>query len=172
MAMTAADVCAVVDALERSKLFVSVDGGWGVDALLGRQTRPHDDLDLVIDIEQVRTVCECLGACGYSMQADEMPTRFVLVTDGDRRIDFHPMYFDATGFAHQRLPGGKLFSCRTVALGHRGRIGGREVQCLSPELQLAAHTGYEPDAQDRQDVELLCCRFELPLPPAYREGRR
>jgi lincosamide nucleotidyltransferase A/C/D/E len=29
-------------------LVVWLDGGWGVDALLGYRSRPHQDLDLVI----------------------------------------------------------------------------------------------------------------------------
>ena len=27
-----------------------VHGGWGIDALLGVQTRPHDDIDLALDV--------------------------------------------------------------------------------------------------------------------------
>ncbi len=34
--------------LEEAGVQVWVDGGWGVDALIGYQTREHDDLDLVI----------------------------------------------------------------------------------------------------------------------------
>ena len=30
---------------------VWLDGGWGVDALLGRQTRPHNDIDLFIELK-------------------------------------------------------------------------------------------------------------------------
>ncbi|MGH8515394.1 MAG: nucleotidyltransferase domain-containing protein [Gammaproteobacteria bacterium] len=31
-------------------------GGWGIDALLGAQTRPHKDLDLLIRLEDVAKV--------------------------------------------------------------------------------------------------------------------
>ena len=37
---------AVVGLLEADGIDVWLDGGWGVDALLGQQTREHDDLDL------------------------------------------------------------------------------------------------------------------------------
>ena len=33
-----------------------VDGGWGIDALIGRVTRVHDDLDLVIPIGRIDAV--------------------------------------------------------------------------------------------------------------------
>jgi lincosamide nucleotidyltransferase A/C/D/E len=41
-------VTEILDRLAARGIEVSVDGGWGVDALLGEQTRAHDDLDLVI----------------------------------------------------------------------------------------------------------------------------
>lgn len=158
----------VLACLEVAGLFAFVDGGWGVDALLGWQTRPHDDLDLVIRFDEWRAVCDVLRPLGYALHLDEMPTRFVLRAKGDRRIDFHPMRFDDTGDAHQELPGGKLFTCRIDALDRRGTIDGFEVRCLTPELQLAAHLGYEPDKTDRHDVGLLCARFGLSLPAEYR----
>src|SRR6266700_6998743 len=46
VAMTAADVLEIVDLLERVGVEPWVNSGWGVDALLGEQTRPHEDLDL------------------------------------------------------------------------------------------------------------------------------
>jgi lincosamide nucleotidyltransferase A/C/D/E len=39
--MTAADVIEVLQCLERAGVSVWIDGGWGVDALVGAQTREH-----------------------------------------------------------------------------------------------------------------------------------
>jgi hypothetical protein len=44
--MDAADVIAVLDALDEAAVRHWVGGGWGVAALAGRQTRSHRDLDL------------------------------------------------------------------------------------------------------------------------------
>ena len=44
--MTATEAPAVLDILERAGIEVWVDGGWGIDALLGLETRAHRDLDL------------------------------------------------------------------------------------------------------------------------------
>jgi lincosamide nucleotidyltransferase A/C/D/E len=44
--MAAADVLDVLQALAEAGVWASVEGGWGVDALLHRQTRQHGDLDL------------------------------------------------------------------------------------------------------------------------------
>jgi len=63
--LSAADVVTIVDRLERAGLHVWIDGGWGVDALVGRQTRPHDDLDLVILLHEVPAVERELALLGY-----------------------------------------------------------------------------------------------------------
>ena len=47
--MQSDEVLAVLDRLADEGTAAWVDGGWGVDALLERQTRDHSDLDLVID---------------------------------------------------------------------------------------------------------------------------
>jgi lincosamide nucleotidyltransferase A/C/D/E len=44
--MSSGDVVELLRLLETSGVEVYVDGGWGVDALLGEQTRPHSDLDI------------------------------------------------------------------------------------------------------------------------------
>ena len=54
--MAATEVVAVVAALERSGCRVWLEGGWGVDALAGRQTRAHRDLDVAIDAAQEAVV--------------------------------------------------------------------------------------------------------------------
>jgi len=42
------DVLWILDALEGAGVSCVIGGGWGVDALFGRQTRRHHDLDLVL----------------------------------------------------------------------------------------------------------------------------
>src|SRR2546422_5781430 len=51
--MVASDVVEVLDRLDGAGIEASLDGGWGVDALLGEQTRPHDDLDLIVRVVDV-----------------------------------------------------------------------------------------------------------------------
>lgn len=62
--MNSAMVLEVIDRLVESGIAVWIDGGWGVDALVGQQTRPHTDLDLVIaqaDCSAGRAALEPLG---------------------------------------------------------------------------------------------------------------
>jgi hypothetical protein len=44
--MNPAQVLQVLDRLDANGVTGWLDGGWGVDAVLGEQTRPHEDLDL------------------------------------------------------------------------------------------------------------------------------
>lgn len=43
-------------AMEQSGITVWIDGGWGVDALLRKQTRPHSDLDIAIRQEDAANI--------------------------------------------------------------------------------------------------------------------
>lgn len=166
--MRADDVLEIVACLEMTDVAVWLDGGWGVDALLGEQTRPHDDLDVVMAIEQLDAAQEALRPLGFVLTVDELPTRCVLRDSGDRRIDVHPVIFDAEGGGLQRQPDGSDFRYPPAGLTGNGTVAGRPVRCLTPELQLTCHFAYEPDDDDRHDVRLLCEHFGLTLPEIYK----
>ncbi len=141
-----------------------VDGGWGVDALAGRQTRPHDDLDLVVDAGAAGSAIAALGALGFVEVTDERPARVLLANAEGRPIDLHLVERTSAGTT-QRLPGGMQF---TYFLDDcTGVIGGRSVRCLSPEMQVLTHGGYEPDDDDRADVAVVAGVSGLALPPPY-----
>jgi len=57
-----------------------------VDALIGVQLRPHDDLDIVVDMEHVPTVKGVLGGCGYTSQESDLPLSFMVVDPGSYRV--------------------------------------------------------------------------------------
>jgi lincosamide nucleotidyltransferase A/C/D/E len=166
--MRAADVLAVIDRLNAAMIPVWIDGGWGIDALLGAEHRPHDDVDIVVPLARMAAVQQALAPLGFVMHEDELPTRCVLRDPSDRRIDCHPVAFDATGAATQRLPDGRNAPYPAAGFTGRGVIGGRPVRCLTPEVQVLHHLGYEPDEKDFQDIPLLCAHFGLPLPEPYR----
>jgi lincosamide nucleotidyltransferase A/C/D/E len=43
------------------------------------------------------------------------------------------------------------------------------VACLTPQLLVLHHQGYEPLDKDRHNVRALCERFDIPLPVAYAD---
>src|SRR5437763_6824103 len=88
--MSAQDVVTIVDRLEGAGLRVWIDGGWGVDALVGRQTRAPDDLDLVALLEEVPAVERELAALGYERAGGEPPMSLDSVDAEGRQVDTNP----------------------------------------------------------------------------------
>jgi len=77
--MDSQTLLAVIGLVEADGIDVWLDGGWGVDALLGRQTREHDDLDLVAELDYASRIIELLSDLGYSVVAGGPPKSFVVV---------------------------------------------------------------------------------------------
>lgn len=159
--MTARDVLFILDTLRAVGATAWLDGGWGVDALIGVQTRDHDDIDLVLAREHVEAAREALALQGLTVLTDEWPTRLVF-GDARRAVDLHPVRFDAEGAGWQSLPGGAEFRYPPEGFKGVGMVGDRPVACLSAEVQDLCHRGYEPDEKDDHDMRLLHAHFNLP----------
>jgi lincosamide nucleotidyltransferase A/C/D/E len=160
--------CRVLDRLEGAGLVVWLDGGWGVDALLGRQTRPHGDLDLVIARDDLAAAQLTLAGAGFAHDAAAvpgMPARLVLVHDDGRQVDLHAVVFDRHGNGWQELGAGAWGGYPAEGLTGTGEIAGRSVRCLTPELQVRHHLGYPLGATDRHDLALLAGAFGVAVPP-------
>ncbi|WP_434445655.1 nucleotidyltransferase domain-containing protein [Lentzea sp. E54] len=151
--MTGEDVLEILAALRGND--ICVGGGWGIDALVGEQTRPHGDLDLMHREEQEPRVLAALARLGFVETLSWRPVRFVLTDPNGREIDLHPLRYAEDGSAEQAsLTPGEPFrypaSCFVT-----GTILGVTVPCLSAEQQVFFHQGYQPRAQDLHDLELL-----------------
>lgn len=157
--MTGDDVVQVLDALERAGSAVWVDGGWGVDALVGRTTRAHADLDLAIDANDLPDAQRALEELGFRHDRDVhpgLPARLVVRDAGRRQVDLHPLEFDDSGDGWQQLSDGDEWGCYPAeGLAGWGSVGGRRVRCLTAALQVRFHQGYELTAKDEHDLELL-----------------
>jgi lincosamide nucleotidyltransferase A/C/D/E len=165
--MTPEEVASIVDALESAGLTLWIDGGWGVDALPGRQLRDHDDLDSVVDIEDVSDVQRVLAAEGYTHQEGEAPLSFMVVDTKGRQVDVHPVSFNDNGDRLYEMGHGKTWTYPADGLAGRGRIGDREVRCLTPALQMRVHAGYELSDKDHDEVRVLHEHFGVDPPPGY-----
>ena len=168
--MTAGDVVDVLDCLVERGIEAWLDGGWGIDALAGSETRPHEDLDLVVaqdDLARARTALAELGFEHDPSVEPGLPARLVLVAADGGRVDLHPVEFDDRGNGWQPLGDGAYGAYPAEGLAGAGRVSGRPVRCLTPELQLRHHLGYPPDDSDRHDLRVLADRFDLALPPGF-----
>jgi lincosamide nucleotidyltransferase A/C/D/E len=166
--MTAEDVVEIMEWLAASGVDVWLDGGWGVDALLGEQTREHEDLDLIIRDTHELAMREVLADHGFTEQVDSVPQNFVLADGGGREVDFHPATFDDRGDAHLRTYEGEPFGHPAGAFAAVGDVGGRPFACLSAEAQMSNHAwGYTPGDTDPRDMRLLHERLGTPLLPPF-----
>jgi lincosamide nucleotidyltransferase A/C/D/E len=170
--MTSRNVLEVLDSLADAGITAWLDGGWGIDALLGEQTRPHADLDVAIARDDCARARERLEALGYRHDAEAepgLPARLVLRDDHGRQVDLHPLVFDPEGNGWQQLSSRGAWGCYPAAdLDASGTIAGRSVRCISAQLQLRFHLGHEWNEREEQDLRLLNERFGTPLPPQLR----
>jgi hypothetical protein len=131
-AMPIATVLVAMAALDASGVEVALMGGWGADALVGKQLRPHHDLDLIVNRDHLDKALMALYAIGFVEWFREgSPSSFgdlelesgVVVRDTAMRVvDIHSMRFD-----------------RPRPTLTEGTIGGSPVTCMSADLQIEAN---------------------------------
>ena len=167
------DVHEVLDALDSGGIASWLDGGWGVDALLGEQTRAHQDVDLVVELKDVPAMRSLLAAHGFELIEGVPDSNFVLRDGRGREIDVHPVRFDDAGNGIYRMEDGNDWIYAAGGFGGRGTIGGRPVSCLTAEMQMIGHAGgYTPHDTDFHDMRLLHERFGTQLLGPYVEVDR
>ena len=148
---------------------VWLDGGWGVDALLERETREHDDLDLVAELRHSDRIIELLGDLGYELVDGAPPVSFVLVDRRGRQVDVHPVTFDAEGGGVYEQRQGGHWVYPAEGFTGTGSVASRPVRCLTPEVQVLVHAGYELTDKDFRELHLLRERFGVELPEHLAE---
>jgi lincosamide nucleotidyltransferase A/C/D/E len=169
MTMTAADVVEVLGWLGAASVDVWLDGGWGVDALVGEQTREHEDLDLIVREAHEARMREVLADGGFAQLQGGTPQSFVLADAEGHEIDVHPVRFDDRGSGHLLSADGEPFGHPAEAFAAIGSILGHRVPCLSAEAQMSNHSwGYEPGDTDVHDMKLLHERLGTPLTRPYQ----
>jgi lincosamide nucleotidyltransferase A/C/D/E len=173
--MSADDVLEILERLDNAAVAWWVDGGWGVDALLGEETRPHADLDVAVRAEDIERLAGVFPEF-RRINEDQWPSAYVLRDARGRELDFHPLEFDEDGNGWQPQSDGSRALWPRAALAAHGTIGGRRVRCTSPALQVQAHLYPGHDDVDWDAVVRLCERFSVPLPdigaPGFVQERR
>jgi lincosamide nucleotidyltransferase A/C/D/E len=161
--MGEADAARTVRQLEENGVRCWVLGGWGVDALEGRATRAHKDLDVFLALSEHALAWRLLHKNGFrlayrweenvdlpgDLDGATQPTAYVLRHADGRELDVHVLD-DSTDpmtvlWDHriELVPG---------ALDATGTIGGTDVRCLSARMQVVAHQGYDLPDDQRADL--------------------
>jgi lincosamide nucleotidyltransferase A/C/D/E len=153
--MTADDVLFIHALLRKAGADVWIGGGWGIDALVGDQSREHRDLDLMHRVDQEPTVVAALAEAGFTETLDARPVRFVVSDGSGREIDLHPLVFAQDGSAIQASPDPERPFVYPASCFASGVITGTAVPCMSAEQQVYFHQGYEPSDRDLHDMARL-----------------
>ena len=170
MTMTAADVVRIVGWLEAARVDLWLDGGWGVDALVGEQTREHKDLDVVVRANHETLLRKVVADHGFA-QVQGVPQNFVLADGMGCEVDVHPVTFTDGGVGQLLSADGVPFVHPAEAFMATGSILGTVVACLSAEAQMTNHSwGYTPGDTDVHDMQLLHDRLGTRLLPRLTSG--
>ena len=165
--MNERDVVELLQEIERLGVAAWVGGGWGVDALIGNETRPHGDIDIYVAAHGADKFLDMLKSRGYTEVVTEYTTQAHTVWQDlqGRVVDLHliefreddaqSLYFEGEAYPRWVLDG-------------EGSIGGLSVRCFTAEAQLLFHQGYEHSEKDIQDVLLLCKTYGLEVPEEYK----
>jgi lincosamide nucleotidyltransferase A/C/D/E len=140
--------------------------------LLGRETRRHHDLDIIVRVSDVPRLLDVCQPAGFVVREGAPPDAFVLVDPSGVELDVHTVTFHPDGTATHRMDNGNDWVFSADAFTGIGTVDGARVACLSPQTQVLCHAqGYSPTEKDFSDMELLAQAFGVELPPLLQRAR-
>jgi lincosamide nucleotidyltransferase A/C/D/E len=164
--MKSSDLLDLLAMLKSAAIDVWLDGGWGIDALLHEQTRPHKDIDVIVRVCDVPKLRSLLLNKEFTLKEGSPPNSFVLADGHGLEVDVHAVVFDDAGNGVYRMENGQDWIYPAEGFDGQGLVDEIEVRCLTPEVQVLCHAhGYEPVTKDFRDMEHLRDRFDVELPP-------
>ncbi|HEX4305014.1 MAG TPA: hypothetical protein VHZ54_03160 [Solirubrobacterales bacterium] len=121
-----------ISTLEDAGLRSVLLGGWGVDALVGRQLRNHSDLDLLVEPSELNRAIEVLGGLGYARWNEDDAPESLGPIDPERAVSCRDRALRVVD-----LHGADLDALEVTV----GSIESHKVTCLSAEQQLQTQVG-------------------------------
>jgi len=168
--ISASDVVELLSWLEQHGINAWLNGGWGVDALLGHQTREHEDLDITISAADRAAYTTAMEAAGFRTYRVDNDFNWVLSDGRERLVDVHLVDFSETAVNESGVsmygPAGLPFE--VGSLEGRGTVAAKSVRCETADFQVRGHTGYTPDENDYRDVLALCQAFDIEVPAVFK----
>ena len=173
--MTAEKLLAIHADLAKLGVEIYLDGGWGVDALLGEQTREHKDIDFLIEKKNLETVKNYLDSNNYKPTDEPATWWHFSMENNDAIIDIHVVEFDGNGDGiYGPKENGAVFPA--YAFGGEGKVNGVIVKCLTAQYRVTCltkafgvvtRTGYTLRDSDYEDIAKLCKKFTIEMPEEY-----
>lgn len=163
--MTSRDVIDFYNTCESAGVKVWIDGGWSTDALLGKQLRPHNDLDIAIQWKDVLKLRELLALQGYKQVREDSKWNLVLADSKGHEIDVHAFIYDKNG----NIVEGIMYPAESLT--GTGIIDNQPVRCISAKymIEFLAPWIHKWPEKYLGDVSALCEKFGIELPKEYKE---
>jgi lincosamide nucleotidyltransferase A/C/D/E len=95
------DLFFILNHLELHYINYWVEGGWGVDIIIGKQHCTHRDIDIDFDGAYEKGLIESLIMKGYQITSDLRPTRIELNHPLHGYLDLHPLRIGSDGTIKQ-----------------------------------------------------------------------
>jgi lincosamide nucleotidyltransferase A/C/D/E len=173
--MTTEDVIKLYSNFEKHGIKIWLDGGWAVDALLGKQMRTHKDLDIVLEQKDAPKAREFLEGQGYKdvPRDDTSPWNFLMGDDKGREVDFHAIVFDEKGNGLYGPPEkGVMFPAESLT--GEGKIEGTRVRCISAEYMVKFMAPWLQKHGNKysEAILALCQKFSISLPSEYLKFKK
>ena len=161
-AMSSEDAVDLYGALEARGMRIWIDGGWAVDALLGEQTRPHEDLDIAVERKDLVGLKEYLESLGYRDKARDPEKMWDLVLGDDHghEVEVHAFDLDDEG---EIIEESYWDGYSRDSLSGLGSIDGKIVRCVSLKQLMKTHDETKRifKRSDYDDVTSLQKKFDL-----------
>lgn len=148
------DLFKVLTIMDGTGIRYWLDGGWGVDVIVGEMTRNHRDVDIDFDSQYTEDLLRVLIENGYKVTTDCRPVRIELYNPDLSYIDIHPFILADDGSAKQADPDGGYFEFPSGFFTETV-FQGRKIPCISVKGQKIFHTGYELREVDKHDITLI-----------------
>lgn len=169
------EVIDLYNQLENIEIKIWIDGGWAVDALLEKQTRPHNDLDIAIQQKDIPKFKKLLELQKYKIikRGGAKPHNFVMGNNKGKEVDVHVIVLNEKGDGiYGPAENGEMYPAESLT--GTGTIEGQTVRCISPKymVEFLAPWIHKWPEKYLQAVADLCEKFNIPLPEEYKNFKK
>ena len=158
------DACEIIKYALQNEIKVYLDGGWGVDALLKRESRIHNDIDLFVELKHYHDYIYVIKQHGFEEVNTDYTTdgHTVWKDDKQRIIDLHCFEFTDDGIVYE----GDIFPSKTFS--GIGKVGDITVSCIEPLSQMV-----QSEQLLQRDVRKYdeAPEWQLPEPGAFASAK-